>query len=189
MKISKTARWILTIGILAILLASLGVNYGRQMAEQNRLNANIAQARQVVAQYTDTYAAEKKELETRLNQANSSITSLQSSFREYTQSIEINETLFQAAEDANVTITKLTSSIPAEEELNGITYCVFTLSITAEGEVVALLNFSNKISERFSTAAIESVKITVPEVEEEEGESEEESTINLRLKIYVYERE
>lgn len=190
MKISKTARWILTIGILAILLGGLGVNYARQMAEQSRLTTDTAQAHQDFIKYTAQYTAQKEDLEPRLNKANSSIAALQDEFESPTKSIEINTTLFEAAEDANVTITKLTSAIPVEEELNGITYHVFTLSIAAEGEVVALLNFSNKISERFSTAAIESVKITVPEVEvEEEGEIEEKPTINLRLKIYGYERE
>jgi predicted RNase H-like nuclease (RuvC/YqgF family) len=190
MKISKTTRWILTIGILAILLGGLGVNYRRQIAEQSQLTTDIAQAQQDFRKYdkyTAQYATEKEELETRLNQANSRLTSIQSRFSQYTKSIEINEVLFQAAEDANVTITKLTSSLPEEEKLNGISYRVFTLSITAKGEVVALLNFSNKISERFWTAAIESVKITVSEVEE--GESEEKSTIDLRLKIYAYESE
>ena len=184
MKIGRTARWILTIGILAILLGGLGVNYARQMAEQNELNANIDQARQVVAQYKDTYAAEREELETRLNQANSRITSPQSKFRQYTESTEINQALFQAAEEANVNITKLTSSLPEDEELNGITYRIFTLSIAAEGELVALLNFGNKVSAGFSAATIESVKINVPEVEEE---SEEKPSITLGLKIYAYE--
>ena len=84
-----------------------------------------------------------------------------------------------------MTITRLSSSIPAENELNGITFQVFSIAITAEGEVVpALLNFSNKISERFSTSAIESVRINVPP-ETEEGK--EKPSISLILKIYAYE--
>jgi len=190
MKIGRPARWILTIGILAILLGGIGVNYGRQIAEQRRLNADTAQAQQDFRKYDKyaaEYAAEREELETRLSQANSRITSPQSKFRQYTESIEIDEALFQAAEDANVTITRLSSSLPEDEELNGITYRIFTLSITAEGEVVALLNFSNKVSAGVSTATIESVKINVPEVEE--GESEEKPSITLGLKIYAYESE
>jgi len=42
-----------------------------------------------------------------------------------------------------------------------------------------LLLFSKKLSESFSTVAIESVKI-------EAGESEEKSKIVLELKIYAY---
>jgi len=186
MKIGRTARWILTIGILAILLGGLGANYVRQIAEQNELNANIAQAQQDFRKYDKyaaEYAAEREELKTRLSQANSSIAALQAEFESPTKSIEISDALFEAAEDANVTITRLTSSLPEDKELNGISYRIFTLSIAAEGELVALLNFGNKISEGFSAAAIESVKISVPEVEEE---SEEKPSITLGLKIYAY---
>ena len=182
MRISKTSQWILTIGILAILLISLGVMYSRQKAEQGQLSTSIAEANQSLIKYTTEYAAQREDVEKRLNEANSRIAGLQSEFRQYTESIEINEALFEAAEDAKVTITKLSSSIPTDEELSGITYRVFSLSITAEGEVVALLNFVNKISGRFSAVTIESVKISVPE---EEAEREEIPTISLKLKIYA----
>jgi type II secretory pathway pseudopilin PulG len=185
MKLGKTARWILTIGILAVLLISLGVMYSRQKAEQSKLTANIAQAQQNFAEY-DT---QKKQAETRLSQANSDIAAAEGKFCEPVESIEINTALFQAAKDANVTITGLSSSVPADGELNGITFQVFSIAITAEGEVVpALLNFSSKISKAFSTASIESVKINVPEVEEG-SESEGKATITLILKIYAYESE
>jgi len=174
----------LLVGIFAILLVTASVAYGRQKEAQSELNTNIAQAQQDF----DRYAATKKDLEIRLNKADSRIAGVQDEFSEYTESIEINETLFEAAEDADVIITRLRSSIPTSEKLSGITYRVFTLDITAEGEVLPeLLNFSNKISGRFAAATIESVKIDIPEVEEE-GEGEEKpTTITLRLKIYAYE--
>jgi len=185
MKISKATRWILTIGILVILLVGLGVNYARQKSEQSQLNANIAQAQQDFIKYTrehsaQEYTAQKEDLEARINQANSRIAGAQSELRQYTESIEINKTLFEAADEANVTIITLTSSPPEENELNGITYQTFTLSINAEGEVVALLNFLDKVSQRFYSSQINSVEIDVAEVQGE-------STIVLELKVYAYE--
>jgi len=182
LKISKPARWILTIGILVILLGGLGLNYARQKTEQSELNANIAQAQQDFIKYTmehqaQQYTAQKEDLQTRLNQANSRIASAQSALRQYTESIEINDALFEAADEANVTITSLTSSSPKVEELNSIACQAFTLSITAKGEVVALLNFVDKVSQRFSTSDINSVEIDVLE----------KPTIVLGLKIYAYE--
>ncbi|MDH5364062.1 MAG: hypothetical protein OEW82_02690 [Dehalococcoidia bacterium] len=176
MKISKPARWILTIGILAILLVGLGVNYARQIAEQSRLSADIAQAQQDFIKY----AGQKEDLEARLSEANSRIASVQNEFRQYTESIEINETLLQAADDANVTITRLSSSLPEKEELNSIAYQVFSLSITAEGEVVDLLRFMRKLSDRFPSSSTNSVGITV---------SEGKSSLSLGIKIYVSESE
>ncbi|MBN2186879.1 MAG: hypothetical protein JW732_05445 [Dehalococcoidia bacterium] len=196
MKISRTSRWILTIGILAIILITLGVMYSRHKATQDELTANIAQAQQSFLKYSQEaaeYTTQKNELEASLSEANSRIASAKDKFRQRTrtQSIEISEILFQAADSAAVTITELGCSPPQEEEINGITYHVFLIDITAKAsarEIVSLLNFSNKISDGFSTAATESVEITVPpEAEEEEGQ--EMPSMELRLKIYFYEGE
>ena len=180
LKLSKTTRWILTIGILAILLGSGGVIYSRQKTEQSELSTSIAQAQQELIKYQLPPASQKEELEARLAEANSSITSLQGEFRQYTEFIEISEALFEAAENSNVTITTLSCSPPADEEIRGIIYRVFTVNITAEGEVPpALINFSIRVSDIFSAANIESVAMHV-----QEGEK---STIDLGLKVYVYE--
>jgi len=174
----------LTIGVLAILLASLGIIYARQTTEQRELNASVAQAHQNFIKYTTQRKELEKGLETKLGQAKSSIASLQDEFRQYTESIEINKALFETADEANVTITELSSSLPEEEELNGITYQVFTLSLAAEGKWVALLNFVRKLSDKFPSIDIRSVGI---EVLQEEETEEEKTTLTLGLKIYAYE--
>jgi hypothetical protein len=177
LKIGKTTQWILLIGIFAILLISAGVVYSRQQAQQSELSSAIAQAN---LDFTK-YSAQKKDLESKRREANSRIASVQGEFRQYTESIEIEEALFEVAEDAGVTVTRLTFTLPAEEKLGGITYDVFSPVVTAEGEVLPeLLLFSKKISESFSTVAIESVKI-------EGGEGDEKPQIVLNLSIYAYE--
>ena len=182
MKISKASQWILLVGIFAILLVTAAVTYGRQKEMQSELSTNIAQAQQNLV----TYTAQKENLERRLTEANSRVASAQSELSGYTESIEINGALFEAADDAGVTITMLSSSTPENEKLGGITYRVFSLSITAEGEVLPeLLSFSDKISARFTAVTIESVQIDVPK-EDEEGQGEQKPTITLDLKIYVY---
>lgn len=181
LKLSKTTRWILTIGVLAILLASLGIIYARQTTEQRELNASVAQAHQNFIKYTTQKKEMEKGLETKLGQAKSSIASLQDEFGQYTESIEINKALFETADEATVTITNLSSSPPAKEELNGITYQVFTLRLAAEGKGVALLNFIRfirKLSDKFPSSDINSIKVTV---------SDEKGSLNLSMKIYTYE--
>jgi len=84
-KISKTTQWILTIGILAILLISLGVMYSRQKAEQSQLIPQKDQAQQDFRKYSKQaaeYRAETKELEARLTEANARIASIQDEFRQ-----------------------------------------------------------------------------------------------------------
>jgi hypothetical protein len=178
LKLSKTTQWILLIGIFAILLISASVAYGRQQAEQGELSSSIAQANQDFIKYS----AQKEDLESKRRAANSRIASAQSEFHQYTESLEIEEALFEVADDAGVTITRLTFTLPAEEKVGGITYRVFSPVVTAEGEVLPeLLLFSKKISESFATVAIESVKIAA-------GEGEEKPQIVLEPKIYAYEK-
>ena len=178
MKLSKTTQWILIVGIFAILLVAAGVAYGRQVTKQGQLRSDIAQAQQNFI----TYSEQRNNSEANLSQAQSQIANVQDELRRYTESLEINEALFEAASDANVTITKLNSSPPDDEELNGINYRLFSLRITAEGEVVALLNFSRNVSETFSTASITSTRVYVPEAGEDE--SKQKPTIDLGLTIY-----
>lgn len=183
MKIGKASRWILTIGIVVILLVSAAVVYSRQKAEQTRLGSEIARAQQNLTIQTKKVAkstVDKKDLETKLNEADSQIISSQGKFPSPTQSIEMSRSLFEAADDANVTITGLSFSIPKKEKLNGITYDALSLSLTAEGELVALLSFSSKVSQRFPTATIDSATINV---------FQKSTSLDLRSRIYGYGRE
>jgi hypothetical protein len=187
---SRTTRWLLTIGVLAILLITAYVMYDRQQKEQAQLEANIAQAELQLAAYTAPDPAEKAELEARLEKANSrlaGITQLQDRFRTYTQSIEINEAVFDAAEDTNVAVTRISTSPPAEEELRGFVFRVFSLTVIAEAEVPPeLINFSMKLSEVFPTTRIELAYMDVPKPAED-GTIEGKSMLDLKMKIYFYE--
>jgi len=178
LKISKPTRWILTIGILAILLVSLGVNYNRQKTEQSELSANIAQAQHDFIRYTTQYSDQRKDSEARLSKVNPRLAALQDKFESPSESIEINAALFEAAGAANVTITGLSSSSPAGEKVNDIAFHVFSLSISAEGDVEALLNFMANLSSRFPNSSINSVNISI---------SEEKASLKLSVKIYTYE--
>ena len=176
MKISKTTQWVLTIGVFAVILVGAGIIYGRQMAEQRQLIADIARSQQDFTKY----ARQKEELETRLSQAKARVASAQNQFSSYSaaKSIEIDEILLQAAHDTNVTVTSLTSTTAKDEKIKDITYRVFSLSITAEAEALpSLLNFSDRVNQSFSTTAMTSAEIDM----------QGKPTITLKLKIYGYE--
>lgn len=173
MKLSKTAQWILAIGILAVLLVSAGVFYARQMAERSQLNSDIARANQDFVQFTQ----QRRDLQTRLSQAQSRLSSLQSEFYESTESIEIDEGLFETAEEAHVTLTDISCSVPKRQKVNGIDFQVFSLSLTVEGDNLAeLLSFTTKLGKRFPDATIESPRISI---------SAEKSTLHLQFKVYA----
>lgn len=181
MRISRTTRWILTIGILVVLLVGLGVNYSRQKTEQSRLNTEIIQARQNLIKYT----AQKKKLEKKLSQAKSEFATVEDKFASPTEAAEIFAALLETAEDADVTITDFSSSLPEKEEKEekkkGPTYKVFAFDLTAEGKGIdSLLNFLQKLGQNFPSSSIESVYISA---------SEGQNRLRLRLEVYCYETE
>jgi hypothetical protein len=175
MKLGKTAQWILTLGILVALLVGVVIIYGKQRATQGNLNSELTQLSQNFVQYT----AQKGELQGRLSKANSDLSNLKKDFRQSTQSVEITGAIFAAADDSNVDIGRIVSSLPAKGGEAGV-YDVFSLSFDAKGGVVALLKFCGKLSETFPDSVINTVTIDVPQ-------AGEEATISVVLTVYCYE--
>ena len=176
MKLSKTAQWILVLGILVALLVGVVTVYGRQRATQGGLNSELTRVNQDFAKYT----AQKGDLQGRLNKAQSDLSNLKKDFRQSTQSVEITGAIFEAADKSNVDIGSITSSLPAKGGEGAGVYDVFTLTIEAKGEVVALLKFCGKLSETFPDSVIGTVTIGV-------SEAGGESTISVVLTVYCYE--
>jgi hypothetical protein len=175
MKLSKTAQWILTLGILVVLLVGVVTVYGKQRAAQGDLNSELTRANQDFVKYT----AQKGELQGRLSNAQSDLSNLKKDFRQSTQSVEITRAIFEAADDSNVDISSIVSSFSAKGGEAGV-YDVFSLTIVAKGVPVSLLKFCGKLSETFPDSVINTVTIGVSE----EGE---ESTISVDLTVYCYE--
>jgi hypothetical protein len=235
-KLGRTARWILTIGIILIPVIFLAVTYGQNLAEESDLKADIDTAnaqlrsRQDVERkrgdvYSDTLAvlqgdihgitaevnqtqeyvsgnitgtvALLSDVHSRLGGVNSTLAEINGTFQDVldqldqnvteqfpyneTQSIEIGEELFQAADVANVTISSYTCSLPYEVTIDGVKYQVFSISLSVEGQVPNLLEFLSSwpLSQEFP-CDFKSVTINMPE--EEGGDA----SMSFNLEIYCY---
>jgi hypothetical protein len=235
-KLSRTARWIITIGIILIPIIVLAVTYGQNLAEESDLRADIEDATHL---RSDLYTIERQRIAERdrtevdlqesiddvkdevnqtqsqvwveingtvydLSQVDSLLGGVISNLDDideqfyqvilpqldqnvtekfpynYTQSIEIGEKLFLAADDANVTISSYSCSLPHEEIVNGVRYQVFSIRLSIEGQVPNLLDFNIKVSQRFPDCDFKSVSITMPA---EEGEV---ASMSFDLEIYCY---
>lgn len=179
MKLSKTAQWILSLGILVALLVGMMSVYGRQRVVQSDLQSELNQLNENFVKYT----TQKGELQGRLNKAQSDLSKLDEKFQLPTESVEITEAIFEAADDSNVDIIKISSSLPKVGKATGggtVAYDSFGISIQAEGTVVQLLKLCEKLSEAFTNSVMNNVVI---DVGEEAGEAE----ITLSLTVYCYE--
>lgn len=215
MKIGKLTRWILTIGLIAVALIWLSGNLIRQKALQSELNNSVAilgeqlvfittEHQQTVADYT----AQKNELEEILGEFIPPISGLIAIFESPGKSIEFDEYIYEDAYQSDVTILDITTALPQEhviqkdagdgDKITLVTYETSSIDITAKGEVVALLNFLDKLSARFQASYINQVTINVPEgiyddddnkKEENTATEPEKATIIINLEIYAYEDE
>ncbi len=192
MKLSKTTRIFLAIGIFVILVASLSMAYSQQSQEQSRLNQELSLAQLRLDKYSpDKLPSQQRELESQLAQAEAQLKNAKASLSQSIESIEVTNTLFAVAEACDVEIIEINSPGPTSKELEGVTCSVLSLTVKVEGDVPKLINFIHKLSWKFPTDVVESVEINVPEVTEEEGETGEEElekpSANLKLCIHTYE--
>ena len=179
MKLSKTAQWILSLGILVALLVGMMSVYGGQRAEQGDLQSELTQLNDDFVKYT----TQKGELQGRLNKAQSDLSKLDEKFQLPTESVEITEAIFEAADDSNANIIKISSSLPKKGKATKegtVAYDSFEITIEAEGTVVELLKLCEKLSEAFTNGVINNVVIDV-------GEEAGEAKITLSLTVYCYE--
>lgn len=179
MKLSKTAQWILSLGILVALLVGMMSVYGSQRAEQGDLQSELTQLNENFVKYT----TQKGELQGRLNKAQSDLSKLDEKFQLPTESVEITEAIFEAADDSNADIVKISSSLPKKGKATGegtVAYDSFGITIEAEGTVVELLKLCEKLSEVFTNGVMNNVMIDV-------GEEAGEAKITLSLTVYCYE--
>ncbi len=216
MKIGKLTRWILVIGVVAVALIWLSGNIIRERGLQKELNESvIISGGQLVFFTTErqqtvrNYTAQRNELEEILGEPILSISDFIAIFESPGKSIEFTEYIYEDAYQSDVTILTIKTALPQEkayqkvtedgEKTTLMTYETSSIKVTAEGEVVALLNFLDKLSARFQASYINQVSINVPEkIYDEDKDDEEDGTIasepekasiTINLEIYAYEDE
>ncbi len=180
-------RWLLAILIIGALVAVGLTYYNRLKAEETTLLASIAQSNRTIetlrAVDLSATQAEVDELKTRASSATSREVSLVQRYRGYSHSIEIQERLYRAAAESNVTVTSVTTDGPRAEEAGGIRFESYILNVNAKSEVPpSLLGFLQKVSSYYESATISSVNMSIPKPPEE-GSLETTSTVSFSLRV------
>ncbi|HEX73771.1 MAG TPA: hypothetical protein G4N93_01295 [Dehalococcoidia bacterium] len=192
MRISKTAKLILGIGVFIIAVGVLGWVYLEQRGEQQRLDNSLSLAQSTLPTVTsqrEGLESRLTEVDTKLAEAELLLDGTKASFPESVESIEYDETIFDIADDCNLKIINLTASEPRDKEDEDITYYITSFEVEVEGTVAHILNFIETIATSdfspgetsFVNAYIEAVSMSIPEP----GEDEQPSA-NISLAIYGY---
>jgi len=190
MRLSKTAWFILGIGVFIIALIMLLVFNSQQAGEQERLEEDLSTYEALLPQLTSEREALENQLASlasQLDEATSSLNYSKAKFPDEVESIEYDEELFMSAQDCNLEILSLTASEPRERlEEDIITYTITNFEIEVRGKVADMLTFVDIITTGgyFNSATVEMVNMEIPEPDEDQ-----EPTATIELAIYSYEGE
>ena len=194
MKLSKKAIILLVICVFVILVAGLGMTYSRQEGEQSQLDEELTLAKQRLEKYPDEeaeFAAQQKELESRLARAESRLRAAKANLYQSIESIEASDTLFTLAQDCGVEVVKIQSPGVTTKKIGEVTLSALSLTVTIEGDVLNIIDFVSEWTKEYPTGIVESVVITVPQppdAEAEEAQTEEKSpSADIDICISTYE--
>jgi hypothetical protein len=177
MKLSKTARLIVIIVIVAVVLGVLFPIYFRQAGERDGLNDKMDRAQILMT----GLSANKESLEDELAQAQSSLSTSLAGFPESVESIEYDDDLFKIADDCNVGISSITALPPTNKKVGAVTFTVSTFTIMIKGSMDNILDFIDtiRIGDDFQlpwSAEVTWININISK-----------STATMTLNIYGYE--
>jgi len=173
MKMSQKTRWILTLGILLILLIGVGVYYALQLQENGRLEDDLEQARV-------TFLANSTLKQQHLNdieQANLEAFRYALAFPTSEESTEIEEALFGAAAEAQVVVSAVSCSEPRAQAVGSNNYQVYSVTTSVRGTPENVVRFLGVLGYWLPSANMDSIGLSMP--------GQGETTLNLALSVYT----
>lgn len=171
---SIRTKWILTLGILVVLLVGIAVYYSREQAKHDRLSDDLGEA-----QLTLIENSQKKDLlQNQLALANVAYSESLAAFPDPSESMEIQQDLLGAADEAGVAVASITTSDPREEQVAGRSYQVFSVQVSALGSMENVLRFMGVLGYWLPTATVESTGVTL-----DDGGN---AALTMSLQVYAF---
>jgi hypothetical protein len=189
MKLGRTARLVLGIGIFVFALATLFMFYARQSGGQEELEKSLAGAQTQLTNLIsgrESLASLLAQQQSKLAEAQSTV---QASFPKVGASIEYNEVLSELARLHNLEVVSVAATQPREQKMEDVTFIVISFEVGVRGEVNSILGMVNDIAKdkRFASATVEVVNIQVPEPQPiTTGVAPEEPSATIKLVGYSY---
>ncbi|MEE9583214.1 MAG: hypothetical protein V3W01_00950 [Dehalococcoidales bacterium] len=182
MKLGRTSRVVLGVGLFVIAVLGLYLVYQGQAGKRQVARDDLTQAQaeqqtlilekqgleSELGQLEDELAQEQSnigQLEIEMAQAILALAQTEAGFPGSMGSIEYDEILFGFARDSNLEIVGLSASEPSDISEEDITYFTTSFTVEVRGGVADILDFINAVvtDENFKTAILKPVTIAVPE--------------------------
>ena len=182
MKLSKKSWLTLSVVILIIAFASLGIARSQQVQEQKWLSEELSLVGlRLNGLRFEQLSSRQKELEEQLSQAMPQLETDNETSPQPIRSIAINDSLLDIAKARGVEIIAISSSGPVSGNLEGVACRVLTLTTRVEGDTPNLIRFTTDLIDNLTNSVIKSVEINIPR-----DTSKAKSSANINLAIYYY---
>jgi hypothetical protein len=182
LKLSKKT-WIVTaIGVFVITLIGLGIVQFQQVREQNQLNEQLVLAQSRLGGIQpEQFSSRQMEMERQLDKAESQFEAVKAILSRPAGNITASSILFDIAKAHGVEVTKIISSGPVTEVLEGITCSIISLTARVEGDVSDIVNFVAKLNSYFVTGVVRSIEINIPEMD-----GDEKASADVHVAVYTH---
>jgi hypothetical protein len=171
---------ILSIGIFAVIVISLGLTRSQQMRESSRMSEelSVAEMRLEQVQIKDL-TEQQKETQQELDTIKAQLLMVENRMGQSIESIDVTDKFYAIAKSCDTTVLIYNSSKVKGESVEGLACNAITLNARVAGNVSNLINLVFKLNGDFTTGVVNTAQITVPS---QEGEPE----LNVNMVVYTY---
>ncbi len=195
MKLSGKSIVLLVVGIVVIMIASLGMVYARSGEQRSELYEQLDLIQPVLTKSSSReVSSQLKEMKERQEKAEQQLTDAKTQLHLPLEAIDIAGELLDIAQTANVEILLISSPGITEKKLGGMAFTVLPVRLEVVGDITDLIGFIAGFCDKYPTGLVKSVQvdISLPKVDEEETGTDEPvepppPSAKLEVQIFTYE--
>jgi len=163
-KLTNKSRVLLAAGVFLIALISLSMVQMQQIQARSRAEKEIAQTSLLIEKLTDNgLKVQKEDLQGQIETAKINVAQVKDSLRQSLETIESSGDIYDIAARSYVNIVRIDSSAVSEKEIGGVKCTVLAVTVRAEGSAADLINFVSRLTAKYHTGAVTSVRLNVTE--------------------------
>lgn len=190
LKLNKKTGLFIGIGILIIVLGSLGMVSSQRLDEQSKLQKQLTTSQtRLQGIHLESLSSQPAELDKQLSQIMPEFEQVKAKLSQPVSSTAAATALFDVAKTYGLVVTGMTSSSPTNESLEGVTLSAMSMTAKVEGNVSKLVSFIAALNSFLKTSVVKSVEITVPEIptgDNTTASSGDNATASIELVVYTY---
>ena len=178
--LSKTSWIILSAGIFIVVLAGLGVKYSQQVKEKNQVEEQLEFTELRLEMFNIAeLESQKGDLESSFVNATHRYDSYRADLTHSVISSDVVEKCYEIAEDSNVRIIDIDSTVTKVVNLAAVDCLAIDLNIDVTGDLPDYINYIQNLNDDFTTGYISTIRIIL----------QENSRAAIQLVVYTYEGE